>query len=676
MKFLAHIRGRLRLGAIVLMAWVHLASARTSSDQDLMSLNIEELTHVKVYSASRHMEGMREAPSAVSIITAEDIRHYGWRTLGEALRSLRGFYTSYDRHYTFLGVRGVMRPGDYNARILVQINGHRVNENIYSSAPMGTEFSLDLDLIDHIEVIRGPGSSLYGTNAVFGGINIITRHPGGESAVEVSGDSSSFLSRGGRVTGMVSRGRLNGVFSGSLYRSDGPRHLFFPEFASSETNYGFADNSDGDHYGHAFSDISYGNFRVQGQFSRRAKTLPSAAYGINFNDPTSRSTDSYGSVEVEYRRTLASGTDLDVRAYYDADRYRGIYALGGTQPPDRVLYLDDGTADWTGLEVTAGRQLGKHHITAGADYEYNFRVDQEGNLAGPVPLWSDHRTPWRGAVFGEAELSLLPKVTLHAGGRFDYFDAYDGAFSPRLALVYLPNSRTALKYIYGGAFRAPNAFESYYADGVTTELPSGVLKKESIESHELVWERALTPWLGLTANAFYNKLDNLIDYMVDPATGMTQSVNVGADWGRGLEVELGAKRASGVGARASYALADARNDTQGGRLANSPLHQAKLNTTLPVKRHAFAGVELLYTSAQGSYRETRVPSSFLTNLTLSTRPLWGGWELSGSCYNLFNQGWWSPMGPMDQQAAIRQDGRTYRFKLSYRLPVGRKRGDK
>jgi len=190
----------------------------------------------------------------------------------------------------------------------------------------------------------------------------------------------------------------------------------------------------------------------------------------------------------------------------------------------------------------------------------------------------------------------------------------------------LPNGRTALKYIYGRAFRAPNAFESYYTDGATMELPDVPLKKENIESHEVVLERTLTPWLGFTADAFYNNLDNLIDQVVDPATGLPRAVNVGADRGRGLEFELEAKRASGLSARASYALADAQDLIEGRRLANSPLQQAKFNSTLPIKRHVLAALELLYTSTQQSYQGTRVPASFLTNLTLSTRPLWGGWE--------------------------------------------------
>ena len=82
-----------------------------------MSLGIEELSHVKVYSASRRLEEIRDSPSSVSVTTADEIHHHGWRTLGDVLRSLRGFYTAYDWNYTDVGVRGFLRPGDFNSRI-------------------------------------------------------------------------------------------------------------------------------------------------------------------------------------------------------------------------------------------------------------------------------------------------------------------------------------------------------------------------------------------------------------------------------------------------------------------------------------------------------------------------------------------------------------------------------
>lgn len=651
-----------------------LATGQTNSNQDLMSLNIEDLTQVKVYSASRHLEDVRDAPSSVSVVTAEQIQRYGWRTLADVIRSLRGFYTSYDRNYTYLGVRGVLRPGDYNSRILLLLNGHRLNDNVYGSAEIGTEFPLDLDLIDRIEVVRGPGSSLFGTNAVFGVINVITRRPVAQSAVEVSGDISSFLSRSGRVTASATRGPSSALLSGSLYESAGPSRLFFPEFAAPATNGGLADNIDGDRYAHIFADLQKGNLRVQGLYSSRQKIIPTASYETNFNDPGNRTTDSETNFDIGYQRRLTPQTVLDLRAFYNHYSYSGTYAYGGTNSPDRYLEFDSAVSDWSGLETTLDHQMGPHHVTLGASYEYSFRLDQKSYYAGQTPLLDDHRTSWLAAAYVEGKFKLGRNLTLHGGGRLDYFDIDGGAISPRAALVYSPSTRTTLKYIYGRAFRTPNAYESYYADGMTQERPLQRLQKENIQSHELVLERSLTSWAGVTVDGYYNNLDHLIDWVTDPVNSLTHAVNAGQDQGKGLEFELNAKRASGMEARASYTLADTRDQVNRRRLDNSPLHQGKLNAIVPVKRHGFAALELLYSSAQESYQGTRVSSSFLTNATVSTKPLWGGWEFSASCYNALDRRWFSPLGPNETPAAIQQDGRTYRFKLSYRFARAEKRG--
>jgi hypothetical protein len=102
--------------------------------------------------------------------------------------------------------------------------------------------------------------------------------------------------------------------------------------------------------------------------------------------------------------------------------------------------------------------------------------------------------------------------------------------------------------------------------------------------------------------------------------------------------------------------------------------QAKLNATSPLSKHAFASVELLYVGAMTDYRGTRVPSYVLPNVTVYTNPLWGGWVLSSSLYNTTNSRWFSPMGPFDPEDQIKLDGRTWRFKVTYRIPVKGDRG--
>lgn len=257
----------------------------------------------------------------------------------------------------------------------------------------------------------------------------------------------------------MTRGRLSGLVSGSIYLSAGQGSLFFPEYASPENNGGFAKNIDGDRYAHFFSDVNYGNFRFQGLYYSRRKIDPTASFDTNFNDPGTRITDNEGFFDVEYRRSLNSRTDLVVRTYYDHYRYYGTYAYGGTNSPDRYLNYDTSVADGSGVEATIGRKLGtRHHLTFSSNYEYSFRVNQATQNQGEPPILNDHRTPWLAAIFAEGEFTLTPKLVLDGGARLDYFQTYGAAVSPRAALIYSPDSRTTLKYIFGRAFRAPNSY--------------------------------------------------------------------------------------------------------------------------------------------------------------------------------------------------------------------------
>ena len=122
-------------------------AAKTGLD-DLLKLEVPT-----IYGASKQTQRASEAPSAVTVISAEEVKKHGHRTLADVLASVPGFYITSDRNNAFVGVRGFNRGLYPNSRLLLLVDGHRVNNNLYDGGLVGTDFILDLDLIDRVEII-------------------------------------------------------------------------------------------------------------------------------------------------------------------------------------------------------------------------------------------------------------------------------------------------------------------------------------------------------------------------------------------------------------------------------------------------------------------------------------------------------------------------------------------
>ncbi len=644
--------------------------AAGSYAQDLMELSLDELMDVKiVVAASKYEQKVTEAPSSVTIITAEDISVYGYETLADALSSVRGFNVTYDRNYDYIGVRGFGRPGDYDTRILFLVDGHRLNENIFDSNMTGTGFAVPMELIERIEVIRGPSSSIYGSNAFFGVVNVVTKQSADVEGLTVSGEGGSYSTALGQFRyGNVLPSGVKLTAAGSLYETEG-QTLFYDEFASPKDNDGFAEAADYENTGRFHGSLTYEDLFVQAAYVRREKGIPTAAWDTIFNDSQTRGTDERGYLTVTKHHTLAGETDVRGRLSYDWANYYGDYAYdyGDEDEPYRVVNHDQAQGAWWGAELLLSREIGTDHkLLAGTDARYNQRQDQT-NFDDEV-YFEDKRSSMNWSLHVQDEWRVRDGLTLNVGVRHDRYPTFGGTTNPRVAVILDPIANTTFKLLYGSAFRAPNAYELYYHDGGATQKANPDLQPETIDTYEFVVERYFANRWSATASFYNYRIDDLSSLDLDPEDDLLMFRNLDRVDARGVELEIGGKWFGSLTGTFAYAFQESELRDTRETLPNSPKHIGRLNLRSPLASDRLTGgVELQYTSNRKTVFDDVSKSFVLTNATLTGRFWQDRIELSTSVYNVLDVSYTDPVSEEHVQDLIEQDGRRFRLKLDYRV---------
>lgn len=659
--------GARRLGGLAMIMLAVAVDARaaqsTRPSHDLPLLSLEDLMQVQiepVFGASKRLQPVTEAPASVTIVTADEIARYGYRTLADILRTVRGFSVTYDRHYSYVGVRGFAVPGDNNTRILLLVDGHRMNDNIYDQAPVGAELGLDPSTFDRVEIIRGPASSLYGTSAFFGVVNVITKTGAGLAGGRISGDAGSFGSASARASfGRRLHSTLDVAASGSYFRTGGPGRLFFPEFANAPAG-GVAVGLDDEDARQVSGRVARGGLTVSGAFGRREKGVPTAAYNTVFGDPRFRTTDSRSFLDAQYGAAVGQ-TRLDVRASIDRYRHVAHRPTLRVGDPSVVTVVDD-EADglWVGLEGRGSRRLGpRQRLTLGVEARHDLRQSHGGrDVDGALfDMASSGRTV---GAYLQDEITVTKAVTVHAGVRFDAYSAFS-RLTPRLAVIVRPSSGQAFKYLYGSAFRAPNPYELGYYPAAPGAPP---LAPETTDTHEIVWERYTGRWLRTSASFYANRADSLISLSADDFVGFT-FVNLGQVRARGLEIEAEVRHRQRIQGRASYVV---QRTTDGGSavMIGSPPHTLKAQLSVSGPARLVMSADLQHMSRRRTLRHDTVDPVTLVHGTVRL-PIRHGLLLTATVRNLLGRTYADPGSGEHLQDAIMQDGRTFRVGFEWGL---------
>lgn len=655
---------RYRKPALALVAMAHCGAALAAgAPPDLTVLPFEQLLTMEVYSASKFIQKSSAAPALVTVITAADIRHYGWRTLGDVARSVRGLYVNYDRNYSYLGERGFLRPGDYNTRFLLLVDGNRINDAVYDQAPVGGEFPVDLDLIERIEFVPGPGSSIYGSNAFFGVINVITKKADDLPGTRVSIEAGSAGARkAGASTSWRGQGGSQFLLAASAHRTDG-KDLYYREFDTPDQNSGVAQGLDYERGERILASTASGPFSLALMHAQRVKGVPTASFYQPFNDARSKTTDRQTYLNAAWRTRSGKPEELAARLFWGRYDSYGDYV---NDDDTHSLNHDGSAARWWGAELSVvSTRFAGHRLLAGLDYQRDYRLHQY--TYDLVPYYSyldDRRAGSRVGVYLQDELPLTKHTLLNLGLRYDHNTGVSGEFSPRAALIHTLSPTTTLKAIYGSAFRAPNAYERYYAfPGPGGQLPNQDLRKERIGSTELALVHQLGERERLTVTVFRNMVTGLISqvgYEDIPETRFENGDRVRAV---GVEMEYERRWRSGAALRTSYSFSRAGKAGDGEQL-HAPEHLAKFNLAAPLNAGWRAALEGQYVGSRKT-RDGAASAFWLVNANLYSAQLLPNTEASFGIYNLFGKRYADPGSTEHRQAEIAQDARALRARIAY-----------
>ncbi|HJV69483.1 TonB-dependent receptor plug domain-containing protein [Ideonella sp.] len=580
-----------------------LGATGASRADELTDLALESLLETEVVSAARFAHQVTDAASAVSVLTAEEIRIYGLRTFGEVLDHMRGLHVSHSLDYVFLGARGIGGPRSLAGRVLLLIDGIPALDNLYDQLYLGHDGPLDVALIDRIEYAPGSGTAMYGNNAFLGVINVVTKRGRDIDGVQASAALGDWGERSARVSaGQRLPNGAEWLLSATVHQNSG--------LPSAEVGDLFDDTIAHDQ--RLFFKGSWDGFSVEALSAQRKVRIDNRpAWAFDYLDRNEL-------VSLGHDGRPAEGWRSSLRL--QAGRY-GYRVHDDDTELGQFHEADDGV--WWALDSQFGYDgLAGHRIVLGA----RVRRDPvlrfvSRNYDATTSRDDDHRKSVGLSV--EDELTLAPEWRVTGGLRVDRRSFSPWTWSPRAALVWEPTPAWAIKLSRGRATRFASTAERDF--GNAPDQPD-----EQVTTRELVAEYQRDS-LRLLGSLYQFRMGHLVDPPLNADAEPARRID-----GRGAEFEA-EWQWHGWRLRGSQAWQHAEADA-GAPLTYSPRSVSKLQASAPL---AGEGLRLSLTARRtGAFTDSkanRVPARTLVDLTLVSQKAVDGLDLRIGWRNLLRE---------------------------------------
>lgn len=532
-------------------------AAAATSVEALKELSLESLMNVEVYSASRRAESTQATPSASFVLTRDDLLRTGVTTIPDALRLVPGVQVGrVDANKWAVSMRG------FNSReankLLVLVDGRSIYDRLFSGT-LWEAHDFPIEDIDRIEVIRGPGGTLWGANAFNGVINIVTRQASDTQGVLVAGTAGpEERSASARFGGRIGESQFARVYVKGLERETGYVASGDPYDAAKSRRAGF--RWDGDL---GLADA----LTVSGEISR-------ADTGIRETPDLVQDVRHEGrNVLLRWRHSGASGNALQLQAFYD---YVLFDSMGYTQSRDT----------WD-AELQHHWQLAERHALVWGAGLRHMQDHTRTAYPGQIDFVPLHRTDRVLNAFAQDTIALLPeRLALVLGLKYEKTDYAPGEWLPNVRIAWTPDADHTLWGAVSEATRVPSRIESDLTFFNAIRLGTN-FGAEKVRAYELGWRERVGEPLWYDLVLFYNDFDDLrtTEAAGPLANGM---------YGRGRGAELAVRwqpmprlRIDAAYTRLASDLAIARGSTANRGQANlveglAPRHQGSLRSALDV----------------------------------------------------------------------------------------------